>query len=1571
MMKSLLTFVACLLVAAIQTDAQTRNIAPQCRIVPSPGRCAASEKRRMWSFSSKIGACAELYGCYGIRDRNVFRTRAECARSCFITDTNDPSTNAYLDCEVNPSPGLCQESEKRAYYSYSSKTNTCIQIHGCYSLSDRNIFLTRGRCRSVCIINRPSNGPLPTIIPGIPETLPASTPPAEVGYEIARDCTVNPSAGVCLPSQKRNFFTYSSKSGSCVQIYGCYSVRDRNVFLSRDTCRSNCIIRDTTGPTPEWRRETQCYINPSPGRCNPSDRQSMWSFSTKTNDCQQIFGCYSVRDRNVFRTLNNCRDKCVGNKNDVTPPPIDLNIKIALECRINPSPGICADREKKRFFSYSSKTGDCDEIYGCYSIRDRNVYLTKPGCRRSCFLSEGSTHSGVMESQCYIVPSQGVCRPEERRNYYTFTTKTNTCVRIFGCYGIRDRNVFLTRTGCTQSCSGDITIQPVTPAVDFGIVEVVPLPDKYTIAPECRINPSPGVCQDSQKRNFYTYSSKTSSCVRIFGCYNIRDRNVFMRREGCRQRCYLPESVTPSGGMDRQCYLNPAPGRCPDSERRTYWSYNSKTMSCRQLYGCYSIRDRNVFLRKEGCERTCSSGVTTPEIPTLPPVPIRDVSLECRINPSPGRCREQDRRTYFTYSTKTHRCTEIYGCYSIRDRNVFLTRELCRQGCFKTDSPPNVDAQCSINPSPGNCAENQRRNYYSYSSKTSSCVQIYGCYSVRDRNVFLTRAGCRRNCVLPKITPTSDPVGPNSQTNFVDVRNGERTNMVDVRNGGGTSNMVDVRNDRRMNNMVDVRNGGATSNMVDVRNDRRTNMVDVRNDRRTNMVDVRNGGATSNMVDVRNDRRTNMVDARNGGATSNMVDVRNDRRTNMVDVRNGGATSNMVDVRNDRRTNMVDVRNGGATSNMVDVRNDRRTNMVDVRTGGATSNMVDVRNGGGTSNMVDVRNDRRTNMVDVRNGGATSNMVDVRNDRRTNMVDVRTSGATSNMIDVRNGGATSNMVDVRNDRRTNMVDVRNGGATSNMVDVRNDRRTNMVDVRTGGATSNMVDVRNDRRTNMVDVRNGGATSNMVDVRKDKRTNMVDVRNDGGASNMVDVRNGAGTKMVDVRSGGRANMVDVRTAGNVHDMTDIRRGGGLTMNDIRNGKTTMTDIRSSGSSSMVDVRNPVTNMIDVRRNAGSTMVDVRENGANMVDVRGNRVNMVDVRGNLGSPSRNVGSSNLVDVRNERTNMIDVRDKGISNMVDVRQGASGPLVDIRGDQAQTNLVDIRGGQNNANMIDVRGGTDVNLVDIRGGKINAGMVDVRGGKVNAGMVDIRGGRINAGIVDIRGGQTGNNMVDVRGAHTGSDMVDVRTGQTGSGMVDVRGGQTGSGMVDIRAAQTGSGMVDVRGGQTGSGMVDVRGGQTGSGMVDIRAAQTGSGMVDVRGGQAGSSMVDVRGGQTGSGMVDIRARQTGSGMVDVRGGQTGSGMVDVRGGQRGSGMVDIRAGQTGSGMVDVRGGQTGSGLVDIRAGQTGSGMVDVRGGQTGSGMVDIRARQTGSGMVDVRGGQTGSGMVDIRAGQTGSGMV
>ncbi|KAL4222804.1 hypothetical protein ACF0H5_018844 [Mactra antiquata] len=1553
------TAALCLLFALLDCtiSQNVRNVALHCRVVPSPGRCSDTDKRALWSYSTKVGECTQLYGCYGIRDRNVFQSRALCERSCFTTGNNDATSTSYLDCEVNPSPGLCRDSEKRTYFTFSSKINACVQINGCYTIRDKNIFLSRDGCRRICILNRPDILPDTSLLI---ENTTTTEITVEVGYTVAVECTVNPSAGACLPSERKTFYTYSSKSGSCVQIYGCYSVRDRNVFMSRDTCRNNCILKDSGNSVGNiWNKDPQCYINPSPGRCLPEDRQSMWTFSSKTNACQQLYGCYSVRDRNVFRTLTGCKRTCVGpdNTGSTTGPSTELNIKIALECRINPSAGVCQDREKNTFYSYSSKTGDCIEIFGCYSVRDRNVYVTKAGCRRSCFLSDEGPSSGIMESQCYVSPSPGRCLEDEKRTYFTYSTKINACVRIYGCYGIRDRNVFLTRVGCQQACSGDIPVRPVTPAGNFGNVDIVPLPGgaDYTIAPECRINPSPGICNENQKRFFYTYSSKSSSCVQIFGCYNIRDRNVFLRRDGCRRYCYV--TGTSPSGVDTQCYINPTPGRCRDSEKRNYWSYSSKTMSCTRIFGCYSIRDRNIFLRRDACQRTCIPNLPPP-ISTTPIVPISQVNPGCKVNPSPGRCSERDRRTFFSYSSKTHRCTEIYGCYSIRDRNVFLTRDSCQKGCFEKDTSGS-EPQCSMNPSPGKCAESQRRTYFSYSSKTSTCLQIYGCYSIRDRNVFMTREGCRRRCEPPAVMPPID-TSAKKQVDFVDVR-GSGEPMVDIRNAGNGGT-----------NMVDIRNGGGGGNMVDIRNSGNAG---------ANMVDIRNGGGGGNMVDIRNSGNggANMVDIRNGGGGGNMVDIRNSGNTmggglTMEDIRSG-RTPTMVDIRNGR-LNMVDIRKSGNSANMVDIRNGGSAggSFVDIR--GGNSNMVDIRGGSSNANMVDIRQGGSNNMIDIRNGQATGgNMVDIRNSQSNtdNMVDIRSNGNT-NFVDVRNGA--SNMVDIRNNagRQTNFVDVRSNNGAQNMVDVRGN---NMIDIRTG----KMIDIRQGRTgPNMVDIRSGQTGGNMVDIRQGRTgPNMVDIRSGQTGGNMVDIRQGqTGPNMVDIRSGQTgANMVDIRQGQTGPNMVDIRQGRtGPNMVDIRSGQT---------GANMVDIRQGQTgpNMVDIRQGrTGPNMVDIRsgQTGANMVDIRQGQTgpNMVDIRNTMVDIRSGQTGDNLVDIRSEQTgpNMVDIRSGQSSpNMVDVRS----KMVDIRSEQTGPNMVDIRSGQSRPNMIDIRNRqSGANMVDIRGNKMTdirsgSNMVDIRSDQTGPSMVDIRGNK----MVDIRAGQTTPSMVDIRNTMVDirteqPNMVDVRSGQTGQNMVDIRGnkmvdirsgqsGDTGPSMVDIRGNTMvdirGNKMVDIRNTQSDPNMVDIRGNK----MVDIRSDRTDPSMVDIRNRQSTSNMVDIRRNK----MVDIRNGNTDPNMIDIRNGATGPDMVDIRGRNmvdlRGNKMVDIRGSNNDANMVDIMG-TIGSDFVDIRNTDQ---MVDVRQGGNTNNMVDVRENNSGN-FVDVRGSSSSPNMVDIRQGTT-----
>ena len=58
-------------------------------------------------------------------------------------------------------------------------------------------------------------------------------------------------------------------------------------------------------------------------------------------------------------------------------------------------------------------------------------------------------------SECYVIPAQGRCRESEKTNYWSYSPKINACAQIYGCYSFRDRNVFLTRPVCDQTCGVD------------------------------------------------------------------------------------------------------------------------------------------------------------------------------------------------------------------------------------------------------------------------------------------------------------------------------------------------------------------------------------------------------------------------------------------------------------------------------------------------------------------------------------------------------------------------------------------------------------------------------------------------------------------------------------------------------------------------------------------------------------------------------------------------------------------------------------------------------------------------------------------------------------------------------------------------------------------------------------------------------------------------------------------------------------------------------------------------------------------------------------------------------------
>ena len=98
-------------------------------------------------------------------------------------------------------------------------------------------------------------------------------------------------------------------------------------------------------------------------------------------------------------------------------------------------------------------------------------------------------------------------------------------------------------------------------------------------------------------------------CWEVFGCdTSSLTINTFC---GLLPVSFLPEIVQFSQINFTElnfseCYIIPSPGRCSQSQRRNFFTYSPKVNRCVRLRGCYSVKDRNVFLSNEGCDRTCS-----------------------------------------------------------------------------------------------------------------------------------------------------------------------------------------------------------------------------------------------------------------------------------------------------------------------------------------------------------------------------------------------------------------------------------------------------------------------------------------------------------------------------------------------------------------------------------------------------------------------------------------------------------------------------------------------------------------------------------------------------------------------------------------------------------------------------------------------------------------------------------------------------------------------------------------------------------------------------------------------------
>lgn len=65
---------------------------------------------------------------------------------------------------------------------------------------------------------------------------------------------------------------------------------------------------------------------------------------------------------------------------------------------------------------------------------------------------------------------------------------------------------------------------------------------------ECLINPTPGICLENQQKSFWTFSTKSNSCTKIMGCFDIHDRNTWLSLDGCRRNCLKNDSEVDTSG---------------------------------------------------------------------------------------------------------------------------------------------------------------------------------------------------------------------------------------------------------------------------------------------------------------------------------------------------------------------------------------------------------------------------------------------------------------------------------------------------------------------------------------------------------------------------------------------------------------------------------------------------------------------------------------------------------------------------------------------------------------------------------------------------------------------------------------------------------------------------------------------------------------------------------------------------------------------------------------------------------------------------------------------------------------
>nr|XP_006114878.1 tissue factor pathway inhibitor isoform X1 [Pelodiscus sinensis]XP_025036336.1 tissue factor pathway inhibitor isoform X1 [Pelodiscus sinensis] len=232
----------------------------------------------------------------------------------------------------------------------------------------------------------------------------AALPPLKLGNSI---CAFKADAGACKAIYTRYYFNIQTHQCEVFEYGGCYG--NENNFLTLEQCQETCVVSESPVKKKHGRfkkgKPDFCFLEQDPGICR--GYISRYFYNKESQQCEMFKYGGCLGNQNNFKALEECQIACQENLNT-----LQFDNHEELPIMRNHSFPVANPSEISRLF--------------------------KP------------PH---IPSLCMTPAERGLCKADEKRFFYNYSTRKCHPFSYSGCGG--NENNFTSKKSCLKTCKKD------------------------------------------------------------------------------------------------------------------------------------------------------------------------------------------------------------------------------------------------------------------------------------------------------------------------------------------------------------------------------------------------------------------------------------------------------------------------------------------------------------------------------------------------------------------------------------------------------------------------------------------------------------------------------------------------------------------------------------------------------------------------------------------------------------------------------------------------------------------------------------------------------------------------------------------------------------------------------------------------------------------------------------------------------------------------------------------------------------------------------------------------------------